>query len=52
MDTTQWIGKSVMELQNYLKYSGVTFSNELKVGLVEFCELAEQLRIEIDQGSK
>ena len=47
MDKSQWMGRSVEELQNYLKYRGVTSSNELKVGLVELCELAEQLGIEL-----
>ena len=43
-----WGSKSVKELQAYLKARGVVTSNHLKAGLVELCERAEDLGIEID----
>lgn len=44
----QWRSKSVKDLQRYLKDRGVTFNNELKVGLIELCEKAALLDIEVD----
>jgi hypothetical protein len=40
--------KSVKELQNYLKERGVTFSDLRKTELVEICEAADRLGIDVD----
>ena len=41
-------GKSVKELQKYLRDRGVVTARYLKAGLLELCRAAEQLGIEID----
>ncbi len=41
-------GRSVKELQNFLKTRGVTFSKERKAGLTLLCEKALNLNIEVD----
>ena len=43
-----WTSKSVKELQSFLRNRGVAFSSYLKAGLVELCEVAEELGIDID----
>lgn len=40
--------KSVKELQKYLKEKGVTFSDLQKAELVEICEAADRLGIDVD----
>jgi uncharacterized protein YunC (DUF1805 family) len=40
--------KSVKELQNYLKDRGVTCSDLRKAELVEICEAADRLGIDVD----
>ena len=40
--------KSVKELQKYLKDRGVIFSDMRKTELLEICQAAERLGIEVD----
>ena len=41
--------KSVETLQNYLNERGVTFSSTRKQCLIELCELAREIDIEVDR---
>ena len=48
MDGEIFLIKSVKKLQNYLKSRGVIFADQRKAGLVELCEKAEEVGIDID----
>ena len=43
--------KSLCELQNFLKLRGVIFSNTKKADLIELCDIATSLNIEVDPDS-
>lgn len=46
--SNKWKSKSVKMLQEYLRARGVTFDSLRKAALLELCESAEKLGIEID----
>ena len=43
-----WQKKSVKELESYLKERGVSVSGTRKAGLVQLCDSAHELKIEVD----
>ena len=48
MDGTNFTSRSLKELQKYLKDRGVTFSDIRKPELIDICQQAERLGIEVD----
>ena len=48
VQSLQWKSKSVKELQGYLKKRGVSYDSLRKPALLELCESAEKLGIDVD----